>query len=344
LAPRIIFTTDLSDLGWHLLQQVKDIHCLIDEDFIRDFLNYKSKKFRVLRVVKFLDFIVKQDCEHLNMAIQKHLAVYAQQKPIEEQPATTISEIMQIIDIIENRQTNGEVLTILIDTMAKTPLPREANQIQEAKIDIIRLGEFFKNLNLSNDAMAKVLIVIFTQIIDVSCEPQPLVAVALAVIPDDMINQAITLFFNFIKMKGNNVRESIVTALRHLILWQRSYSHLNLDQWISRTISTLNTNGHNDVIDEIASQNIVKAFVSLCIPVFQPKMFNVVQALLENSKSTKEMFDKIVVRSVNMLKQLEDTKSEIFEPLMDLICETLCTINQTEMKYRELVSFILNFI
>lgn len=275
------------------------------------------------------------------MAIQKHLAEYADQKPAEPQSSATITNIINIINLIENTPyASGAVLKILINLMGETPLPREANQLSEIKIDIIRLGEFFKNLNLSEEEKLEILIPVFNNITDTTREPQPLVAIALVVIEDEMINKAIEFFLRFITSKKKNVRESIVKALKLLIFWQRTYSHFQLDQWISKTLSLLNTNGYSDVVDEIASQSIVPAFVSLVIPVFQRKMLSVVQALLENAKSTKEMFDKIVGRSVNMLKQLEDSKSDIFEPLMELICETLCTINQTEMKYREVIQFL----
>lgn len=329
----------MSDLGWNLLHQVKDIENLIDETFIKDFLHYNSPKFKVLLVVKFLDFIVRANNETLNMAIQKHLTVFAQQKPAEQQATSTINDIMQIIDILEKRKVNNsEVLKMLIDIMAQAPLPREAHQLQAVKIDIMRISEFFKNLELNNDERCAILWPIFNHITETNYEPQPLVALGLIVIPDEMINQAIEAFLNFVRVKGKHIRESIVNALNRLIFWQRSYSHLQLDQWISRTLSMLNTYGYGDVIDDIAAKNIISSFLTLVIPIYQGKVFNIVQGLLENAKGTKEIFDKIADRSVTMLKKLEDTKSDIFEPLMELICETLCTIDRTDLKYREIVS------
>lgn len=338
---RIIFTTNIADLGWTVLKTVQ-LEPLIDEKFIKDLLVPIRPKFSTLQVVKFLDFVLKQDSKELNMAIQKHLASYAQQKG-PEQSAITITELMQIIECLEtyndSSSTTVHICTLLIKNMACLQLPRDPPQLKSIKLYIIKIAELFSNLQISNDDRFSVLNVVYQQVISTTSEPQPLVAFGFLVIPNEMISQAIEYFFKLLQWNGK-IRESIVVAMKRLIQWQRSMGwDIPLDTWIGRTIALLNTNGYNEIIDEIARENILPAFLSLLLPVMQTKMISVVQVLMENARNTKELFDKIVPRCTTLLKKLEEQKSEIYEPLIELICETLASINQTEIQYKDLVSY-----
>lgn len=276
------------------------------------------------------------------MAIQKHLASYAQQKG-PEQSAITITELMQIIECLEtyndSSSTTVHICTLLIKNMACLQLPRDPPQLKSIKLYIIKIAELFSNLQISNDDRFSVLNVVYQQVISTTSEPQPLVAFGFLVIPNEMISQAIEYFFKLLQWNGK-IRESIVVAMKRLIQWQRSMGwDIPLDTWIGRTIALLNTNGYNEIIDEIARENILPAFLSLLLPVMQTKMISVVQVLMENARNTKELFDKIVPRCTTLLKKLEEQKSEIYEPLIELICETLASINQTEIQYKDLVSY-----
>lgn len=274
------------------------------------------------------------------MAIQKHLVTYAQQKG-PEQGSITITELMQIIDCLEKYAGSNTVAicTILIKSMARLQLPRDPPQLKLIRYHIVRIAEFFNNLQINNDERFSVLEVVYQQVISTTSEPQPLVAFGFLVIPNELISQAIEYFFKILQWNGNKIRESIVIAMKRLIQWQRSTGwDIPLDTWIGRTLALLNTNGYNDIIDEIAFENILPAFLSLLIPVMQTKMISVVQVLLENARNTKVLFDKIVPRCTTLLKKLEEQKSEIYEPLIELICEALASINQTEIQYKDLVS------
>lgn len=281
------------------------------------------------------------------MAIQKHLSSYAEQKPVEQQTSSSINELINLIEILQQHRATmssipSAVMKVVLNNMANTSLPREAPQIQQIRLNILQISDFFKNLPMSNEEKFRVLETVFSHLI-AKREPESLVVLGLLVIPDDMVNQAIECFFKFIKWSGRDIREVIVVAINRLILWQRKISYFQLDFWISRMLLMLNTNGYSEIVDDVASVTIIASFLTLVIPVYQTKMLNVVQALLENSKYTKEVFDKIQERCVTMLTKLEDTNSIIFEPLMDIICETLCTINETDLKYRELVSGTSSF-
>lgn len=277
------------------------------------------------------------------MAIQKHLVTYAQQRAPDKEPIT-ISVLMQLIEYLEkhdfamNTSSAVPVLTLLINSMAQIQLPRDAHEITLIKYDILRITSLFKNLQISNENRLHFLENVYYHVISPTPEPQPLLAFGFLVIPDEMITQAIEHFFKILQWNGKKIRESIVIAMRRLIHWQRSQNfNVPLDLWIGRTLSLLNTNGFNEIIDEIAIQNILPAFISLCIPIFQTKMLSVFQVLLENARNTKELFDKIVPQCTQLLRSLEKTESEIYEPLMELICETLTTINQTDFQYKDLV-------
>lgn len=276
------------------------------------------------------------------MAIQKHLATYAQQKG-PEQGSITMTELMHLIDCLEKYTGSNPVAicTLLIKSMARLEMPREAPQLKSIKYHIVRIAELFSNLQINNEERFSVLEVVYQHVISTTSEPQPLVAFGFLVIPNEMISQAIEYFFKILQWNGGKIRDSIVIATKRLIQWQRSMGwEIPLDTWIARTLALLNTNGFNDIIDEIAIENIVPAFLSLLIPIMQTKMICVVQVLLENARNTKELFDKIVPRCTSLLVELEEQKSEIYEPLIELICETLASINQAEIQYKDLVSLI----
>lgn len=285
------------------------------------------------------------------MAIQKHLASQPQQKSA-EQATTNLTELLRVISYIEmSRDDLSEVdlqtaLLLLIKGMAQAQFSRESNQISMVRYDLQRISEFFKNLQLSNENRVAVLETVYFYVISIP-DPQPLVAIGFLVVPEEMITQAIEKFFQFIKWRGGKIRESILLAMKRLILWMRqrlTNYDVPLDIWITRTLALLHSNGYGDIIDEIAGENILPAFISLVIPIFQDKILNIVQTLLEYSRNTKELFDKLVPRVPMLLKKLEDTKSDIFEPLMDLMCETLSAINQSDIIYKELVSeFFITF-
>lgn len=320
-----------------------ELTTLIDEKFIKDLLVPIRPEFSPLQVIKFLDFVYKKDSKALNMAIQKHLVTYTQQKIVPNQGVLTMSELMQVIECLEKIPKNNPnlvpLLALVVKNMARMQLPREAHQLGEIRLDILRIENLFKDVAINNEDRFAVLETVYQQVITTSYDPQALVAIGFLIIPTEMISQAIEYFFKLLQCNGNKIRESIVIAMKRLILWQRSASHeVPLDIWISRTIGILNTYGYNDIIDQIARENITPAFISLLIPIFQVKMLNIVQVLLDNAKNTKELFDMIVPRCTSMLKKLEETKSDIVEPLMDLICETLVNINETELKYKDLVS------
>lgn len=283
------------------------------------------------------------------MAIQKHLVSYAQQKANPDQGTITMNELMQILDCLETNYALDSssavpLLSILIKSLAQIQMPRDAPELKVIRPDIARIASLFNNLPISNDERLKIFECVYCQLISPTYEPQPLIALGFLVIPHDMISQAIDHIFKLLQWNGNKIRESIKIAMRRLIMWRRScIFDVPLDLWIARTLNLLNTNGHNDIIDEIASENIVPAFIALCIPIFQTKIFCVVQVLLESARNTKELFDKILPRCTLLLKTLENTKSEIYENLMELICETLATINQTDFRYKELVRRMKTF-
>lgn len=284
------------------------------------------------------------------MAIQKHLATYIQQKPLEQGNSSTITlqQMMELIEMIEKRidPNSSSIVSILkyiIKNLAITQIPRETSDIKTLNGECsVRIVSFFQNLQMRNEDRLKVLVQVYEYMIAAHFEPQPLIAYGFLIIPNvEMITPAIEHFFNILQDHKIKIREPIVRAMSKLIQWCRTQKFdVPLELWIDRTISLLKANSYNDIIDEIALENILPAFISMVIPVFQNKMFRICQILLLSASNTKELFDKIQGRCLNLLKNLEETKSKIFEQVMELICETLATINQTDIKYKPLLQYM----
>lgn len=348
----------MPDLGWNILKTL-DLQSLIDENFVAE-LHLKSTVLSSFKVIKFLLFIRNStSSESLKMAIQKHLNVYSPQKQ-QDSAGMTISDIIEIIDYIENQQQHDLVTSrligfyhLLIKGMSGIQLPREPNEMRLMRHEVKRISDFFSKLPLSNEERFRFLEFIYSSITNTTSEPMPLISIGFLVIPDEMIAQAVENFFRALQWSGKKTSESIVIAMGRLIYWLRTttpFVPVPLELWVTKTIAVLHSKGYNEIIDDVAKKNILQAFLTLVLPVFQTKTLPVVQSLLENSQNTKEVFDLIAQRACNVLKRLEDTKSEIFESLMDLMCETLGVLDQTDTIYKELVShkifsnsfFILN--
>lgn len=77
---------------------------------------------------------------------------------------------------------------------------------------------------------------------------------------------------------------------------------------------------HFEILNEIISEHVHQSFLTLLLPAYQTKTFQVVQVMLEVQRS-EEIFKKIAPRFLNLMSRLSKEKSEIAEPVMDLLAE-----------------------
>lgn len=283
------------------------------------------------------------------MAIQKHLSNYAPQKPQDNGNHIDIKNILEVIERIEHRQeklSTSQLIVIcemMIKEMSKLPFPREADELRIIGPHIARIGEFFKKLSIPNDDRLRFLELIYTFLTNTANEPTAFISIGFLIIPDVMITQALEYFFKALQWSGKKTQDSIIVAMGRLISWLRtSNMPVPLETWIIQTIVVLSNNGFYDIIDEVAKKNIVPAFLTLLVPVFQSKTLPVVQSLFCCSRNTKELLDNIAPRVCKVLKQLEQTESKIFEPLMELICDSLGMVTYCDAQYKEIVSHLLS--
>ena len=224
--------------------------------------------------------------------------------------------------------------------MSRIPLPREANDIKLFQAHILRISEYFRKVSIQNEDRLRLLEFLYSQLTnsEKSEPPQPLMALGFLVIPDSMITQAIEFFFRTLEGNSRKTEKSIVHSIKILIFWLRSSMPVPLDLWIVKTISVLSSNGFNDIVDAIGRENIKETVLTLLFPAFQGKTIPVVQAIFEYSRNTKELLDIILPRTLNLIKKMEVNKTNAYDSFIEIICESLGSIDYNEEKYKDLVS------
>lgn len=277
------------------------------------------------------------------MAIQKHLTAHNPEKS-KDSEKLNIETILQIIKICEERPEDipspANLFLLFIKQMACIPSPREPSEIKQFMSQISVIREYFSKATLQNDERIMLLELLYSHLSKTGEQtPTPLMSLGFLLIPETMITQAVEYFFKSLKWNGRKTKESVVASVGLLIYWLRSSSMpVPLDLWIVKTLTVLSENHFYDIVDEVARENVLQATLTLLVPLFQSKIFPVMQALFGLSRNRQELINIVLPRIINLLKQLEQTKSEIFEPFLELICGVLGSFDYTEEKYRDLVS------
>lgn len=344
---RIIFSTDKAEFGWNLLNSL-DVTSIVDENFILDLFinkNLRISKLSSTEIVKFINFIVHiYFLKSPNMAIQKHLSSYSPEKP-QDNGSFNIERILEIIALFEQKQLTVpqerqlDICLIFVKEISRIQLPREVNDIKLFQAHTLKIAEYFRKVSIQNEDRLRLLEFLYSELTKSgSATPTPLMALGFLVIPDSMITQAIEFFFKTLEWNGRKTEQSIVTSIKTLISWLRTSMPVPLDLWIVKTISVLSSNGFNDLVDAIGRENIKEAILTLLFPAFQTKTIPVIQAIFEYARNTKELLDIILPRTLNLLKNLESNESEVYDAFVELICDTLGSIDHNDEKYKDLVS------
>lgn len=349
---RIIFSTDKAELGWNLLNSL-DVSSIVDENFLLDLFINKNLRISNLsstQIVKFINFIVRiYSHKSPNMAIQKHLSSYSSDNKPQDNGTFNIEKILEIIELFEQKQVTIpterqlDICLIFIKEISRIQLPREPNDIKLFQAHTSKIAEYFRKVSIQNEDRLRFLEFLYMELTKSGATtPTPLMALGFLVIPDSMITQAIEYFFKTLEWNGRKTEQSIVTSMKTLISWLRTSMPVPLDLWIVKTISVLSSNGFNDLVDSIGRENVKEATLTLLFPAFQTKTIPVIQAIFEYARNTKELLDIILPRTLNLLKNMEVNKSETHDAFIELICDTLGSIDYNEDKYKELVSLLFS--
>lgn len=287
-------------------------------------------------IVRILDSFV--------MAIHQNMVTYAQKSTIE---SNNLHDILALIKLI-TEHLNGanfktedmkQVCVVLMKSISEVPVPREAENIQAMNIDSIRIVEFFQSLNNYNQlhGIQRYVLDIAYNLITREEEVSPLTCLALSVIPDQLISNAVSHLLNATQ---NNSQKSIMNAIGRLIIWQRTTRFsVPLHIWIVRVLTALHNEKHYDLLKEIIATHIVQCYLTLILPAFQIPTFSVVQAMFELQRAD-EVFNKIAPRLVKVLKQLYSNHSEIFDSLLDVVADYVSNFSDAYITCKEVVEFL----
>lgn len=281
------------------------------------------------------------------MAIHQHMTQYAQSSI----STSNLSEILNYIKVIEDTMSKDPqkmtpelmqtLSSIIMKKMAEVPVPREAENIQTLNLDSIRIIEFFQDLNKTPrfETVTGFVLNIVYDLITKEEEVSPLACLGLAVIPENLIGSAVSHILTF-NRNFSNQKKSILKAVGRLVLWLRTTKFdIPLHLWIVKVMTALHDEKHYDILTDVILEHIVPCYLTLILPAFQGRTFVVVQVMFETQRS-EEVFRKIAPRFVKVLTQLENKNSEIFEPLLDLICDYVSCFDDAQLICKEVVEFL----
>lgn len=282
------------------------------------------------------------------MAIHQHMAQYAQSSTVET--PSNIQDVLILIDLITghlNMPTmNDEFLQVLCNVLMKkisdVQVAREPVNIQAQNLDSDRIIEFFQILN-GCSRFQHICSYVLSNVYDIITrdgEVSPLTCLGLAVIPETSIGSAVTQILSMSR-PFKNQKKSITNALGRLINWQSTTSfNVPLHLWVVKVMTSLYEEDHKEILDKVILDQIVRSYLTLIVPVFQIRTFQVVQVMFEIQRS-EEIFHLIAPRIYNVLVHLStNNNNEIFEQLMDVVTEYISSFPNARFVCKEVVEFL----
>jgi hypothetical protein len=330
-----------------VLLEKLNLQSFVNEKFVTDLT---ESNLSWLKVANFLIYCKQKISNNSNsgkrsieMAIQKHLAK-TNNPQTNSDVVINITEILRFIESGQDHfHTHYQLLKVLIHLLARISLTRNQDEMKQSREAVNRVGEYFaeKSEYLSTEEKFKLLNDVYHRLTRKSQTPEETILIGFLVIPENMIGEAVEHLFKSFQDDGS--AKEIVTALGMLLNWVRtSYIPVPLDIWITQTIYLLHTHGFNDVIDKLAVEYIERMFLSLILPLYQLKTFAVVQSFFKYSRNTQEVFDIILPRASNVIKQVE-RNVQLLETVLDVLCEALGKFDHEFVKYQSIVSVVLLF-
>lgn len=280
------------------------------------------------------------------MAITQNIVQYTQAAKSD----SSLADILPIISLIMKKMNEGHleeqflsrICVAVLERISVVPVPREAENIQVMNIDSIHIIDFFQKMREQTGSQNNVVMTVLTKVYDLITkddEVSELTCLGLAVIHENLIGTAVTHILNS-NNSNFNQKKSILIAIRRLIKWQKTICfNVPLHTWIVKVMQALFDDKQFDILNMVIGENIDKCFLTLLLPVYQLKTFSVVQVMFETQRS-EAIFYKISPRIVNVLAHLEKTRSEIFEPLLDVVSDYVSSFHNAEFINKPLVDYL----
>lgn len=281
------------------------------------------------------------------MAIHQHMQQYAQSSTIE---TSNIQDVLDLIKLITEhlntpKMNDAFLLTlcnVLMKRISEVSVPREAANIQAQNIDSLRITKFFESLN-GCSRFQNISGYVLTNVYDIITrdgEVSPLTCLGLAVIPESLIGSAVAHILQMSR-QFKNQKKSIMNAIGRLITWQRTTSfNVPLHLWVVKVMTALHEENHKDILNEVIFEQLDKCYLTLIIPMFQLRTFQVVQVMFEIQRS-EQIFLKVAPRIYKVLVVLaKKNDNEIFEQLMDVVTEYISSFSNAHKVCKEAVEFL----
>lgn len=277
------------------------------------------------------------------MAIHQHMAQYVQNGNIE---TIDLQYILEVITLIKSRLNTPAFTEEFLRTMcvyivkrlAEIPVTRDSN-IKTLNMDCARIIEFFQTLNTHGSITHIYLITTVYNIITQEGDVSPLACLGLTIIPDSQIGYAVQHILS-LSIDILNQKNSIKNSIGRLILWQRTTAfNVPLHLWIVKIMRALHDEKHYEILNEIIFDHLAASFLTLLLPAFQPKTFQVVQVMLEVQRS-EEIFLQLAPRSNKLLSRIIKEKCEIAEPLMDVLAEYMSSFPNARVVCPETIQML----
>lgn len=284
--------------------------------------------------------------ESFEMAIHQHMAQYAKSSTVE---ASSIQGVLETIKVITEHLNTPNATNIdfqgvcmgLMWEISKIPVSREVASIKAQMIVNNQIIEFFQSLkgNMRYQNIEGYMLKSVYEIITQDGVVSPLTCLGLAVISETFISSAVDHIL-LMSRQFENQKKSILNAIGRLITWQRTTSYnVPLHKWIVKVLTALHDQNQKDILNKVIYEQIELCYLTLIIPAFQIRTFQVVQVMFEIQRS-EEIFDKIAPRLYKVLMHLEKEDNAIFDQLMNVVAEYISSFPKAHHVCKDVVNFL----
>lgn len=233
------------------------------------------------------------------------------------------------------------ICILIVKKISVVPAYRESENVKAQKNDSMPIIEFFRSLEKSSryQTLSEAILNKVIELISTDVEVSPLTCLGLTIIPERMIKNAVAHILNLSRC-FHNQKEAIVNALCRLITWQRiTHFEVPLHLWIVRVLQALYEDKHYNVLEEVTFKHLDLCYLTLIIPLFQERTFEVVQKMLEVQRSEK-VFMKLAPRLLKVLTRLATTNNMIFDQLVEDVVDYISNFGNAYSVCKETVDFL----
>lgn len=276
------------------------------------------------------------------MAIQRRLLPQVEEQENGHATTTTASldDIANIVDMFnltlqtKTSQSLDDAQTSvlchkIVRMLSEVKLRADANSINLNKTHSQTIIEFFSNINKYNSSLKFMILqlVYETLITPIQKEISGAVALALHVVPDVHIGEAVLHLLNNFNRQCNNQDNEIYNAIHRLCQYHR-FINAPLEIWIIKVIEVLRNEKQEEILEKIIDNNIKNLIISILMPLTREKSFQIMKAMLMTKIYSSSIISQVINRSEKTLDYLknnlyQEINQEIFEEMLTIIVDYL---------------------